>query len=95
MGAIIWQKVTTCNTTGGATIMGLYPYPRNGNYQDRLSLLSTHRSMTVIGKTSQFSSFFVVSNILNKFTCASTVKSSKYISTVLAIEKHPFVNSNV
>ncbi|RKZ29001.1 site-specific DNA-methyltransferase [bacterium] len=30
MGAIIWQKVTTCNTTGGATIMGSYPYPRNG-----------------------------------------------------------------
>jgi len=29
-GAIIWQKVTTCNTTGGATIMGSYPYPRNG-----------------------------------------------------------------
>jgi DNA modification methylase len=30
MGAIIWKKVTTCNTTGGATIMGSYPYPRNG-----------------------------------------------------------------
>src|SRR4030067_2832555 len=30
MGAIMWQKVTTCNTTGGATIMGSYPYPRNG-----------------------------------------------------------------
>jgi site-specific DNA-methyltransferase (adenine-specific) len=30
MGAIIWQKVTTCNTSGGATIMGSYPYPRNG-----------------------------------------------------------------
>jgi site-specific DNA-methyltransferase (adenine-specific) len=30
MGAIIWQKVTTCNTTGGATIMGSYPHPRNG-----------------------------------------------------------------
>jgi DNA modification methylase len=30
MGAIIWQKVTTCNTTGGATIMGSYPFPRNG-----------------------------------------------------------------
>ncbi|MBU1182161.1 MAG: site-specific DNA-methyltransferase [Proteobacteria bacterium] len=30
MGAIIWHKVTTCNTTGGATIMGSYPYPRNG-----------------------------------------------------------------
>lgn len=30
MGAIIWQKTTTCNTTGGATIMGSFPYPRNG-----------------------------------------------------------------
>jgi site-specific DNA-methyltransferase (adenine-specific) len=30
MGAIIWQKVTTCNTSGGATIMGSFPYPRNG-----------------------------------------------------------------
>ncbi len=30
MGAIIWQKVTTCHTTGGATIMGSFPYPRNG-----------------------------------------------------------------
>ena len=30
MGAIIWQKTTTTNTTGGATIMGSFPYPRNG-----------------------------------------------------------------
>ncbi len=30
MGAIIWQKVTTCNTTGGATVMGSFPFPRNG-----------------------------------------------------------------
>jgi len=30
MGAIIWQKPTTMNTTGGATIMGSFPYPRNG-----------------------------------------------------------------
>mgnify|MGYP006285860413 CR=1 FL=1 len=30
MGAIIWQKKTTTNTTGGATLMGSYPYPRNG-----------------------------------------------------------------
>jgi site-specific DNA-methyltransferase (adenine-specific) len=30
MGAIIWQKVTTCNTTGGATVMGSFPHPRNG-----------------------------------------------------------------
>lgn len=30
MGAIIWQKTTTMNTSGGATIMGSFPYPRNG-----------------------------------------------------------------
>ncbi len=30
MGAIVWQKKTTMNTTGGASIMGSYPYPRNG-----------------------------------------------------------------
>jgi DNA modification methylase len=30
MGAIIWQKKTTLNTTGGAPIMGSYPYPPNG-----------------------------------------------------------------
>jgi site-specific DNA-methyltransferase (adenine-specific) len=30
MGAIIWQKIITCNTSGGAVIMGSYPYPRNG-----------------------------------------------------------------
>ncbi|NLZ26756.1 MAG: site-specific DNA-methyltransferase [Chloroflexi bacterium] len=30
MGAIIWQKTTTTNTTGGGAIMGSYPYPRNG-----------------------------------------------------------------
>ena len=30
MGAIIWQKKTTTNTTGGASLMGSYPHPRNG-----------------------------------------------------------------
>ena len=30
MGAVIWQKVTTTNTSGGASVMGSYPYPRNG-----------------------------------------------------------------
>jgi len=28
--AIIWQKKTTSNTTGGASLMGSYPTPRNG-----------------------------------------------------------------
>ncbi len=30
MGAVIWQKVTTSNTTGGGVQMGSFPYPRNG-----------------------------------------------------------------
>ena len=30
MGAIIWQKQTTMNTSGGGAIMGSFPYPRNG-----------------------------------------------------------------
>ncbi|MBC7129531.1 MAG: thermonuclease family protein [Thermoplasmatales archaeon] len=30
MGAIIWQKKTTMNTTGGANVMGSYPHPPNG-----------------------------------------------------------------
>jgi len=30
MGSVIWQKKTTMNTTGGAVVMGSYPYPPNG-----------------------------------------------------------------
>ncbi|WP_456486679.1 DNA methyltransferase [Candidatus Alkanophaga liquidiphilum] len=30
MGAIIWQKKTTMHTTGGANVMGSFPYPPNG-----------------------------------------------------------------
>ncbi len=30
LGAIIWQKKTTTNTTGGASLMGSFPTPRNG-----------------------------------------------------------------
>ena len=30
MGAIIWQKMTTMNTSGGGAVMGSFPYPRNG-----------------------------------------------------------------
>ena len=30
MGSIIWQKATTMNSSGGASVMGSYPYPRNG-----------------------------------------------------------------
>ena len=30
MGSIIWRKKTTMTTTGGAVVMGSYPYPPNG-----------------------------------------------------------------
>ncbi len=30
MGAIIWQKKTKMQTTGGAVVMGSFPYPPNG-----------------------------------------------------------------
>ncbi|MCX5891882.1 MAG: DNA methyltransferase [Deltaproteobacteria bacterium] len=30
LGAVIWRKKTTMNPTGGAVIMGSYPYPPNG-----------------------------------------------------------------
>ncbi|MEW6658387.1 MAG: site-specific DNA-methyltransferase [Thermodesulfobacteriota bacterium] len=30
LGAIIWQKKTTMNPSGGANVMGSYPYPPNG-----------------------------------------------------------------
>ena len=30
MGAVIWQKKATMRTTGGASVMGSFPYPRNG-----------------------------------------------------------------
>lgn len=30
MGAIVWQKSTTSNPTGGASLMGSFPLPRNG-----------------------------------------------------------------
>lgn len=30
MGAIIWQKQSTCHPSGGENVMGSFPYPRNG-----------------------------------------------------------------
>jgi len=30
LGAIIWQKKTTMNPSGGAVVMGSYPHPPNG-----------------------------------------------------------------
>ncbi len=36
MGAVIWQKVTTTNTTGGASIMGSFPYLRKLTFGSRI-----------------------------------------------------------
>ena len=45
MGTIVWKKVTTTRTTGGASIMGSFPYPRNGmvkiNYEHILLFRKT------------------------------------------------------
>jgi modification methylase len=30
LGSVIWRKKTTMNTSGGAVVMGSYPYPPNG-----------------------------------------------------------------
>jgi site-specific DNA-methyltransferase (adenine-specific) len=30
LGSIIWRKIPTTRTTGGASVMGSYGYPRNG-----------------------------------------------------------------
>ena len=30
MGSIIWRKVTTCQSSGGGSVMGSFPTPRNG-----------------------------------------------------------------
>ena len=53
MGAIIWQKVTTCNTTGGATIMGSFPFPRNGILKidyEFILILKKHGAAPRVGK---------------------------------------------
>ncbi len=53
MGAIIWQKVTTCNTTGGATIMGSFPHPRNGIVKidyEFILLFRKHGKAPTVGK---------------------------------------------
>lgn len=54
MGAIIWQKVATTNTSGGATIMGSFPRPRNGilklDYEFILVFKKTGKSAKEISK---------------------------------------------
>lgn len=53
MGAIIWQKVTTCNTTGGATVMGSFPYPRNGILKIDYEFILILKKLGIAPKVSQ------------------------------------------
>ncbi len=59
MGSIIWQKKTTLNTTGGASVMGSYPYPPNGiveiDYEFIHILKKPGRSKKVSKETKQAS----------------------------------------
>ena len=48
MGAVIWQKVTTTNTTGGASIMGSFPYPRNGVLKMDMNLFCCSKSREML-----------------------------------------------
>jgi len=53
MGAVIWQKVTTCNTTGGATIMGSFPFPRNGILKIDYEFILIFKKHGIAPKTSK------------------------------------------
>ncbi len=54
MGAVIWQKIGTTNTTGGASIMGSFPNPRNGifklDYEFILVFKKQGKSKNIISK---------------------------------------------
>lgn len=53
MGAIIWQKVTTSNTTGGGVQMGSYPYPRNGILKLDYEFILTFKKLGAAPKPSK------------------------------------------
>jgi DNA modification methylase len=53
MGAVIWQKVTTTNTTGGASIMGSFPYPRNGILKIDYEFILIFKKQGISPKVSQ------------------------------------------
>jgi site-specific DNA-methyltransferase (adenine-specific) len=58
MGAIVWQKVTTCNSSGGGAVMGSFPHPRNGIVKldyEHILLFKKHGAMPVVtaGQKSQ------------------------------------------
>ncbi len=53
MGSIIWQKKTTMNTTGGANVMGSYPYPPNGMIEIDYEFILIFRKAGKTEKVSQ------------------------------------------
>ncbi|MCD6116370.1 thermonuclease family protein [bacterium] len=53
MGAIIWQKKTTSNTTGGASLMGSYPTPRNGIISIDYEFILIFKKLGTPGKPSR------------------------------------------
>lgn len=53
MGAIIWQKKTTMNTSGGAVVMGSYPYPRNGIVEIDYEFILLFKKLGVSPKVDQ------------------------------------------
>jgi len=53
MGSIIWQKATTMNTTGGASIMGSFPHPRNGIVKLDFEYILLFRKQGVAPKPTQ------------------------------------------
>ncbi|HUT31573.1 MAG TPA: DNA methyltransferase [Sedimentisphaerales bacterium] len=71
MGAIIWQKVTTCNTTGGATIMGSFPHPRNGILKldyEFILIFKKHGTAPKVGKETKEKSKMTVEEWNQLFT---------------------------
>lgn len=59
LGSIIWQKMSTTNTSGGASVMGSYPFPRNGlveyNYEHILIFKKPGEQPKVNKKTKESS----------------------------------------
>lgn len=53
MGAVIWQKKTTMRTTGGASVMGSFPYPRNGLLEIDYEFILLFKKLGVAPSVSQ------------------------------------------
>ena len=76
MGAIIWQKVTTTNTSGGGVQMGSYPYPRNGILKIDYEFILVFKKLgdapkpTKEQKELSFRTYiYVCSSFVNQFYC--------------------------